>query len=145
MGKFNFNIWDIVFHHYPQYNWAQALTDELKILPIRKEDVFFDAPCGNGVISYWLKKNFPRQKFELNDKSAFFSKIVYLWSAKNKNIQFKQNDLYNLPHSRKANDIWLLINSLYLFVNPRALIQNQKNRFKYIIGIFPYLEKQNLF
>lgn len=135
-------FWRIILHHYPQYNWSQTIGLELKKIIITAEDKIVDTPCGNGAISYWLCKEFTNT-FELIDRSRLFTKMVGTWSKNFNNIQFTLGDIYDCLSIHNSNDIWLMINSLYLFSNPTDLINRYKSRFKFIFAIFPYLEKEN--
>jgi len=135
-------FWRGILNHYPQNNWAKALTIELKKLNLARSTKVVDAPCGNGAITFWLA-NTIKNKFELIDRSKLFTTMIFLWSRSNEQICLKNGDLFYELERTPSDDVWLLINSLYLFPNPLEMITMYRPRFKYILAIFPYLDKIN--
>jgi hypothetical protein len=135
----------LFYRYYPQYEWYQHIYPEIAKLGLEENTTIVDMPCGDGVISYWLHKNiqFSEFPFELLDISFFLTMFIKIWTGKKKNISVKNNDIRRMTAKEKANDVWLLVNSLFLFKENLILIRRYYPRFKYIIGIFPYIHKTN--
>ena len=54
-----------------------------------------------------------------------------------------RKDILEINCKDRNDDIWLFINSLYCLEDGELVIRQLKNRFKYIIGIFPYINHNN--
>ena len=100
-----------------------------------------DAPSGDGIVSYWLSKRI-RNRFELYDNSEYVLAKAAL-RMKDKSVPLFLSDVSEIPVESQEGDLWLLINSLYLFENPAPVVERLKVRMKWIIGIFPYTDHQN--
>ena len=129
-----------IYYKYPQYLWAKeiySIIEEYDILNNRK---IIDAPSGNGVISYWLYKNYNINDIELVDNNS-----QRLGAAKKymPSLKISCKDILEINCKDRNDDIWLFINSLYCLENGELVVSHLKNRFKYIIGIFPYIDHNN--
>ena len=129
-----------IYYKYPQYLWAKeiySIIEEHDILNNRK---IIDAPSGNGIISYWLYKNYNIKDIELVDNN-----LQRLGAAKKymPSLKISCKDILEINCIDRNDDIWLLINSLYCLEGGDKIISSLKNRFKYIIGIFPYIDHKN--
>ncbi len=139
------NLKRVIFYsYYPSKIWSFEIYTALKKLNILNGDII-DAPCGSGIIIYWLLKKKCLAKFNLIDISneniqlakEFLNNCVFP-----NQLDIQQENLYNLKEI-KSNDTWLLINSLYLLPDLGKLMSIIKNRAEYLLGIFPYLDKKN--
>lgn len=124
---------------YPHYYWAREIIKVLREHGISDNATIIDAPCGEGIIAYWIAKSFPGNELMLidRDKEALAAAARLLPSA-----QIIHGDLFELPVAR-GDDVWLLINSLYLLPNPAKLVNLMHSQATLIVGIFPYLEHRN--
>ncbi|MGQ9662046.1 MAG: class I SAM-dependent methyltransferase [Kiritimatiellia bacterium] len=128
------------YYRYPQYSWARELRLLLATLPTASTNIVVDAPCGDGIISFWLQRWLPATRFELYDLSERCIRAAAAnLPAK---VKIVRADIHELPAEPGA-DVWLLINSLYLLPNAGVLLNRMRKRMAHILGIFPYLEHRN--
>lgn len=124
---------------YPHYYWARAIRNVLREHRHPGKVTLIDAPCGEGIISYWIMRSFPDCGLELVDRDEQVlvnaKKIVPAG-------QIIRSDLRCLDN-RRGDDIWLLINSLFLLPNPEEIVNRMHPRASLIVGIFPDLEHPN--
>lgn len=136
------------YYTYPGYLWAKEIHSLLPAL-IPNSSVILDAPCGDGIISYWLiKYHIKSNSFELYDISKkAIEKARHLIISQDtkiaKNIKICRQDVFQIESKNKSEDTWLLINSLYCLPNIDELIDKFYDRIKFIIGIFPYIDHKN--
>jgi len=136
----------LAYRQYPQKIWASEIITLLNEIGISEKGII-DAPCGNGIISYWLLMNKIKTQFFLYDISeercAIAKKIIKKYDKDNR-VKVESKNIYELEKFEQKN-IWLLINSLYLLDdldNLLHIIRDTANS-EYVIGIFPYLNKRN--
>ncbi|MCX6250249.1 MAG: class I SAM-dependent methyltransferase [Bacteroidetes bacterium] len=128
---------NIIYYSYPQYIWALEIGKVLN--KINKPGyLIIDAPCGDGIISYWLKKSTPNNLL-LCDIS-----VEAIEKAKEHihGVEIYCDDINNI----KVNDreaIWLLMNSFFLLPNMEELIRKLSNTVKYIICIIPNVNSKS--
>lgn len=130
------NIWK---HKYPQNIWASEIVKILKSNVDYTSGKIVDAPCGNGIIGNLVSKEFDTSKILLLDNDSSLSKSPYVINEK---IDYRIEDIFNFKIDGKDNT-WLLINSLYCLPNSEVLISGNRDRFKYIIAVFPNIESSN--
>ena len=128
------------YYRYPQYCWAKKITGILESGLIDNVDRYalIDAPCGDGVISYWLSKRW-KQKLLLCDIDLALTDIA------EKNISHatvEAKSIYDLDIVDN-NNIWLLVNSLFCLPDKEALLNYIYSKAEYVIGIFPDIEHNN--
>ena len=128
------------YYQYPQYLWAHEIYSLLKDYNIIGKRNFLDAPCGNGIISYWLYNKFNISQIELIDSH---SESVNLAKKYLPELNVSCQNIFNLNLNLRKNDIWLFINSLYCLENGELVISHLKKRSEYIIGIFPHINHNN--
>jgi hypothetical protein len=133
------------YYYYPQYHWARAIARDIVELNLPSQCTLYDAPCGDGVISYWLRQNrsLCHLKFELSDISEHSIANARRWAYRYSNVSVIKQDLNQLPPTSRSDDVWLLINSLFLFKDTAALVAKLRPRFQYIIGVFPHIAREN--
>lgn len=127
---------------YPQFLWSKRISKILRGISKKHEiNLVIDAPCGDGIISYWLPRQYNKLLVDINENN--------IKKAKNllpNNNSIYQDDLYNIKNNLKSNHkltVWMLINSLYLLPDITKLAGLLKDTSKYVIGIFPYQEHEN--
>ncbi|MCX7591855.1 MAG: class I SAM-dependent methyltransferase [Kiritimatiellae bacterium] len=110
-----------------------------RILPFSSGTVV-DAPCGDGIVTFWLQRFFPSYRFELYDISPAHTRTArrLLPAA----VSVTCTDLSAVP-VYPSTDVWLLINSLYLFTDAEYLVERMKTRMAFVIGVFPHLDHPN--
>lgn len=131
------------YYYYPQYRWAQRLA---ALLPRHLEDdtIVVDAPCGDGVMSYWLVNRGIGNRFELYDRSPeLVAKASRIARPHGRPIAASSRDIFTLDTEGRRDDLWLLVNSLYLLPDIDRLLERMKPRFKTIAAVFPYLDREN--
>ncbi len=130
-------------HKYPQNLWAKEINKSLEALLTEVSDAskIVDAPCGNGIIAYFVKQQFKNRSVLAFDINENIKKSTYL-----NNISFppeyKVEDIFKNMVEGKDN-IWLLINSLYCLPFKEKLLDIHKENYQYIIGVFPDIEADN--
>lgn len=130
------NIWK---HKYPQNIWASEIVKILKSNIEYTSGTIVDAPCGNGIIGNLVSKELDTPKILLLDNDASLSKSPYVINEK---IDYRIEDIFDFKIDGKDNT-WLLINSLYCLPDSEVLISGKRDKFKYIIAIFPNIESSN--
>jgi len=124
---------------YPKFIWAREITALLQKNIKTFPSIMVDAPSGEGIISYWLSQNFPSIHFELYDISKESIDQAKLLLP---NSKIEIRDVFSIP-IYKAEEIWLLINSVFLLPDVGHLLNRMKPRFKYIVGLFDNIESNN--
>jgi hypothetical protein len=130
-------------HKYPQNVWVNQILSIVKSKTIKLPDnaVYFDAPCGNGIIGNLLFKELKNIKIELLDNDPVLIQSNYT-EIQDPNFKVRVGDIFE--NSPAGNDnIWLLINSLYCLPKSDELIESKKDSMKYIIGVFPDIDSKN--
>lgn len=133
------------YYYYPQYRWARRLSGLLPRYLADRSASVVDAPCGDGVISYWLLRSgrIPNP-FELYDRSPeLIRKASRITGQTGQVIEAAACDIFEIESEARRDDLWLLINSLYLLPDAARLIAKMRPRFGTIAGVFPYLERGN--
>lgn len=129
-----------VHYAYPQYLWAKEVYIILQKYNLLGRRTLIDAPCGNGVISYWLHKKFNINRIELIDNSE---KQIGIAKKYLPSMDISCEDILKLGSNSNEDDIWLFINSLYCLNDGELIINHMKKRSEYIIGIFPHIDHMN--
>ncbi|MCC6818893.1 MAG: methyltransferase [Bacteroidia bacterium] len=132
---------NLLFHKYPQNIWAKNIILILRELNLENDTAIVDAPCGNGIIAYFVKKAFPNRNVYALDLSVNQLNSPYLKSPDVK-INIKQADVFN-EKIKGENNIWLLINSLYCLPDKYLLIENNRSQYKYILALVPDVDSDN--
>lgn len=129
------------YYIYPQYTWAKEISKIFKsgIIKNFENRNIIDAPCGQGVISYWLKKEHSQQDFFLYDID---DKMLDKAKRNIKNATINNQNIFDLRTEREDN-IWLFINSLYCLPEGEKLINSISSQMQYVIAVFPYIEHKN--
>ena len=131
----------VVYFVYPQYLWAREINRLLKsgTIPDFRERQIIDAPCGSGVVTFWLKRWNSGLRTQLYDLDRNNVDLARRWfPACNARVA----DIYKLEVERSDN-VWLLINSLYCLPEAGALLGRMARHMEYIVGVFPYLDTKN--
>lgn len=133
---------NLFYYKYPQYNWVKEISALIRENGLIVEK-FIDAPCGNGIISYWLSKEFKGAEFKLLDLDENSIKTACNF-LKEPQFSCRSGDLleWNFKNE-KTETIFLLINSLYLLPEPEKVVAKIKQTSEYLIAIFPYVERVN--
>jgi hypothetical protein len=128
------------YYRYPQYIWAREICKILKsgIIEDIKDRNIIDAPCGDGIISFWVKKSV-RNDFYLYDIEKSRIQIA---SDRICNVHIFEEDIFHLKINSE-NNIWFFINSLYCLPDKDKLLENMKYQTEYIIGVFPHTDHEN--
>ena len=128
------------YYRYPQFIWAQEINKIFKsdiISNLHDRDII-DAPCGDGIISFWIKKNY-KNNISLYD----IDKTRILIAQKNiKDTAIFEENIFKMNLKTK-NNIWLFINSLYCMQDKQDLLKNMSAQIEYIIAVFPYINHIN--
>lgn len=130
-------------HKYPQNLWAKEINKSLEWLlsEVSETSKIVDAPCGNGIIAYFVKQKFKKRRVLAFDINEEIKKSTYL-----NNIscapEYKVDDIFKKLVDGKDN-IWLLINSLYCLPYKEKLLETHIDNYQYIIGVFPDIEADN--
>lgn len=130
-------------HKYPQNVWVNEILSIVKsnTIKVPENAVFFDAPCGNGIIGNLLFKELKNIKMELLDNDPVLIKSIYT-EINDAKFKVQVGDIFE--YSPAGNDnVWLLINSLYCLPRSVELIKSKKDSMKYIIGVFPDIHSKN--
>lgn len=136
------------FYRYPYFHWGKAITSLLQTADISDDAIFVDAPCGDGVVTFWGVKNGLGKSFELYDlseKDIRRAERLKNWHRmRGKDIRVERADVHDIPiRSESARDVWFLINSLFLLPKIDALIERMRPRIEHIVGLFPVVESRN--
>lgn len=134
------------YYRYPSYQWAMAIRQVLSEFSLDTATLI-DAPCGDGVISYWLMRHGLGRRYELYDLSArsvaICRRLPSSHAARNNQLTIQVKDIHDIPVEGAANDIWLLINSLYLLPDVDRLVAHMRPRVQTVIGVFPNTASAN--
>ena len=128
------------YFRYPQYLWAKEIFKFIKEYNLDKKLYFFDAPCGDGVISFWLSSWIKNGKFKLLDISE---KSIKMAKQKNERLDIQIGNVFEYENTSKQKYTWLFINSLFCLKNGENLIDRYKDDAKNIICIFPDIKHKN--
>jgi len=134
-------IADIFNYRYPQFIWAQEISTVLAsgLIKNLNERRIIDAPCGDGIISFWLRKRFPDLRLELYD----IDKSLVETAQRNiKNVVVEAESVFDLVLEGNDN-IWLLVNSLYCLPDKEKLLAHFRPEVEYIIAVFPHIDHIN--
>lgn len=126
---------------YPQASWAIQIVKTLKAIGIKPSMSIVDAPCGNGIIAYLVKKSMPENEifaFDIDEKSL---ESKYLKDATVPIVSWKA-DVFKEGISG-SNNVWLLVNSIYCLPESQSLIDLNKPFYKWIVAIVPDISKSN--
>lgn len=126
-------------HKYPQSKWGLKIVKILRLLNIDKSASIVDAPCGNGIIAWFVKSAMPDNPVMAFDLNEDLLKSPYL---ENQNIRSLKLDVFK-QQLEGNNHVWLLINSLYCLPDKDELIEANKAYYKYIICLVPDSNKVN--
>jgi len=136
---------DLAYFYYPQYRWAKRLCALLPPYLAERETQVVDAPCGDGVVSYWLLRSGKfANAFQLFDRSAESIAQVKRFISAHPAATAAAGDIFTIPAAEPRRDVWLLVNSLYLLPEIDRLVARMRPRFRVIIGIFPHLDRPNI-
>ena len=136
------------FYRYPYYHWGKAFHSLLCEADVAENATIVDAPCGDGVVTFWLVKNGVKRTFEMYDlaeRDVNRARKLTEWpSAKSCDIQVSCCDIHTiaLPAGR-TRDVWFLINSLFLLPDIDQLMERMRPRIEHIIGLFPDVNSKN--
>lgn len=129
-------------YRYPQYSWASAIRPVLGEY-LNADTKVIDGPCGDGLISHWLQKSYPRQKFVLVDQNSARINIARSVMSLS-NAEFYRGDLPQyLVNLQGMDNVLLFINSISDIREIDSMMEVSKKKVKCIIGIFPKLESKN--
>jgi len=118
-------------HKYPQSIWAKRAPKYLNSI-IKEGDKIIDAPSGNGIFSFWLKKELNEQKYLLLDIDQSSISVAKQNGFDAKVFDFSK-DLYVFERQK----IWLFINSLYCLDCPDDAMNIIKSNCEYLFAVFP--------
>jgi len=136
------------FYRYPYCHWGKTFISLLADADVADDANVVDAPCGDGVVTFWLVKNGVQRSFELVDlaeRDVNRARRLTAWPAANAcDIHVSCGDIHELPlPAGRTRDIWFLINSLFLLPNIDRLIERMRPRIEHIIGLFPDVNSRN--
>jgi trans-aconitate methyltransferase len=127
------------YYRYPQYEWASVIHEQLRSLELDAAQAVIDAPCGDGIVSFWLRRKLPAQKIVLNEMDEAL--LAQAGSAVAR-ASVVPGDIHQLEVAGSDN-VWLFVNSLYLLPKPEHLLRKLSPSASVIIGVFPYLDHPN--
>ncbi len=134
------------YYRYPAQHWASDIRSILTQLSLDQASII-DAPCGDGVVSYWLMKKRIGKCFELYDLSeraiSAASKMLRWTKTRDVELRIEHANIHDIPVDTGTEDIWLLINSLFLLPDIDELLRRMRRRARTIIGVFPCITSQN--
>ena len=134
------------FYRHPVQRWAIEIRDVLTQLPVGDATIV-DAPCGDGVIAYWLIKQGVGKRYELYDLSSRLTdraaQMIDWPKSKNFELRVEARDIHDIPLDGRTDDIWLLINSIFLLPDIDRMMERMRSRAKTIIAIFPIVTSKN--
>jgi hypothetical protein len=135
------------YYRYPYYHWAKALGKALRESDFDENATIIDAPCGDGAVSYWLMKQGIGRRYELHDLSPREARLAsYLRQRPQANqaeVTVTCGDIAQIEVSGRANDTWLLINSLFLLPDIDNLVERMRPRIQTVVGLFPEITHKN--
>jgi hypothetical protein len=136
------------FYRYPYLHWGKAIASLLECANVSAEATFIDAPCGDGVVTFWLVKNGLGRSFELYDISERDVKRAERLKDWPQNrpisINVALDDVHNVPVcAKKTRDVWFVINSLFLLPKIDQLVDHLRPRVEHIVGLFPDVTSRN--
>lgn len=131
----------LIYFRFPQYIWAKKICYIINEKVELKEFDLFDAPCGDGIVSYWVNKSHQGKNFILCDISRDKITAAKKYLAE-KNMEIYEGDIFDIDLKNNSY-IWLLINSVYLIQNIDVLINKLSGYCPYIIAIFPHIDHEN--
>jgi SAM-dependent methyltransferase len=133
---------NIRYFRYPQFLWARSIAAILaRFAPPPLTIV--DAPSGNGVVTYWLRRRHPQYRYILVDVSPDAIDVAR-HNIKSAGVTFVCADISDyLQGAQLGPAVLLLINSLYLLPEPDRLMLNIRSRFETVIGLFPHIDRCN--
>ena len=119
------------YYRYPAHHWAADISQILTQTSMG-DAAIIDAPCGDGIISYWLIKRGIRHRYELYDISERTIGVARRMADWKKTRQLELHieplDIHQVPLGHGTEDIWLLINSLYLLPEIDQLLSRMRSR-----------------
>jgi SAM-dependent methyltransferase len=134
------------YRRYPHYHWAKMIGEIIAKDIGSDHATIIDAPCGDGIISYWLIRSNIGHEYELVDISERSIEIARRMNTedmpKRVRLSISCKDIFDIECSDR-DDIWLLINSLYLLPDVDRLLTQMRHRSRYVIGVFPYIHREN--
>ncbi len=128
------------YYRHPQYLWTHTLRRMLKDTLPSSDGTVIDAPCGDGIITYWLGRSFPSLSFELYDRSA--ASVARVTQLQPWLPRVEVGDIRDVS-ATAGDSIWLLINSLYLLPDIDSLVDRLHPRMKHVLAVFPYTDHAN--
>ena len=129
-------------HSYPHKPWAREILQILDCVH-EPEATIVDAPCGSGVISYWLQRWRPTWNLELLDLSEEAVHLARQRIPRLKNA-IRCADVRHIPlRSRSNRDVWIIVNSLFLLDDVQGLIRSNRGRFRQVVVFCDDLERSN--
>ena len=132
------------YYYYPQYPWAKRLGMLLRPYLQDPATAVVDAPCGDGVITYWmLRSGHFKNPFELFDLSPELIAKAQTIRAAYPQLTATSADIGAIPVAGRSADLWLLVNSLYLLPDIDGLVDRVRPRFRTVVGVFPYIDREN--
>lgn len=127
---------------YPQRGWACTIALWMRELSLTDRR-YVDAPCGDGIVSYWLARELHEARIEARDLSSQATALAAMglcpWRTR---VQVQQGAICDLA-TDSGNDVWLLINSLFLLPDPYGEIARLRLRFEYIVIVIPDIHARN--
>ncbi len=130
-------------HRYPSDLWGRELARILRSLPCEPGAIIVDAPAGDGVITYWLIREGVRHQFQLVDispaKTADAQKLTSWAQARGVAVWVVTADLAEAPLPGGADDVWLLVNSLFMFERADEIVQRMRPCARFVVGLFPVI------
>lgn len=110
-------------------------------LPLDSDAEVIDAPSGDGVITYWLIRQGLQRRFQLIDiapsKTRHAEKLSVWAERRGVPVDVHTADLADIPSPPAANDVWLLVNSLFMLDRAHEIVHLMRPRTRYVIGVFP--------
>ena len=109
-------------HFYPQNIIAKAIIQDLNK---NSSQILIDAPCGNGETTWHFSnlKNLDVFGYDHDLQSINIAKKRF----KANNLFFLQEDILLINNHQKKVDYFCMINSLFLFSDPKAVLKSAKN------------------
>ncbi|MCA9218130.1 MAG: class I SAM-dependent methyltransferase [Planctomycetales bacterium] len=136
------------FYRYPYYHWGKAFSSLLSEADVADDATIIDAPCGDGVVTFWLAKNGFRNSFVLCDiaeRDVNRARKLKDWPAlRNVEVKVTLADIHDLKVTcERTRDVWFLINSLFLLPEIDRLFEKMRPRVEHVIGLFPDISSRN--
>jgi hypothetical protein len=131
------------YGRYPGHHWGRDIGEILGRIGVGDATII-DAPCGDGVVTWWVMRSGVGQRFEAYDiaeSSVAVASRMQDWArARSLELRVERRDVHDMPADGPADDVWLLINSLYLLDDIDALIERMRPRVGTIVGVFPHID-----